>query len=223
MVANQYISEEQRSFIDKLDPRKVIPHLGEQLLGIETKTEKDSSKVNYIVKRYSKPTFTEEFVSMLKNILYGYINDVTSFSLYDDEKITMRVKNIGLELNTFFAIQGNDHYISDDTWEKVLRINDSAEKWTKFNINWDYNKPVTSEMIQYVKNYEENVDQEVVLMQVASGVRRLIESCFRRSTTMPDSYGMMASILNQTRDETVNMQNQGQQVPYQVTQDQPRW
>jgi len=54
-----------------------------------------------------------------------------------------------------------------------------------------------------VKDFTENSDQEVIFDKLSGILRRLIESCYRRSFTMPDSqYGQLLSILNQVHNET---------------------
>lgn len=218
MVSNNSgFSTEGSSFIQELDPRKVIPLICDQLLGIQVKQEQDGNILKTTAKRYSKPIFTEEFVSQIRHTLFGYINDVTSFSLYKEEDIARRMKNLGKELVTLFAIAGNDHYISEQTWQSILIIHDAKNDGTKEKgwakwLKWDYDKPVTYEMISYVKNMDENVDQEVTFMQVSSQLRRIIESVYRRSTLMPDSYGMMPSLINNTHSESYQANKQMQQL-----------
>jgi hypothetical protein len=221
MVSNQTgLVSDNSSFIQELDPRKLIPIICNQLLGIHEKTERDGNKEVLIIKRYSKPTFTEEFVSDIRHTLYGYINDVTSFSRYEEESISLRIKHLGKELVTLFAIKGNDHFISEQTWQLILKINDSKESWKEFKIGWEYDKPVTYEMISYVKDFDENVDQEVTFMQVSSQLRRIIDSVYRRSVVMPDNYGMMPSLINNTHSESYNATRNMQQQAAMIQQQQ---
>lgn len=211
-----YGQEAQKSLINELDPRKEIPRICEELLGIFTNIDTETGKRVITVKRSSRPLFAEEFVSLVKHTLFGYVNNVNSFTKYDDNAISFRMKNIRREIHLLFATHGNDYYISEKTWQQILKIHDSGDNiqnnektqkisgWVKFGIDWKYDNPVTNEMVSYVKDYQENNDQEIIFTMTTGMIGRLIDSNFRRSMIMPDNYGMMASLLNNTRDESYN-------------------
>lgn len=208
-------AQDRASIIERLNPTKIIPRISEQLLGIRKEANQNASQVTVRTIRYNKPLFTEEFVRLIDHELYGYVNNVTTFTKYTTENIRLRIVNIGIDLNTLLATKGNDGYISEDTWDFVLRIHESGERdeknklissgWQKFGINWTYDSPVTQDMIKPIKDFDENADQEVVFSNVANQCRHLIESCYRRSSEMPDKYyGMTSNLISETTMERSN-------------------
>lgn len=219
MVAPSYAQyDAQKSIIEELDPRKDIHKITEQLLGIFVITEQDSGKVKVTQKRLNRPLFSEEFVSHVKFTLFSYMNNTNAFSKYDPDAIKIRMLNISAEIVELFATHGNDEYISQKTWLKILKIHDSTDGiegnskqqvksgWEQFGIKWTYDSPVTSEMVSYVKEFDEEEDQAVIFMNATRSICRTVESVFRRSLEMPDSYGMFTSALAGMRNENYSQQ-----------------
>lgn len=206
---------DRNSIIERLDPSKQIPLIIEHLLGIRAvrKQSGAESSVSYI--RYNKPTFTEEYIRVLEHQLSGYVNAIFTFSRFEPNEVKTRIRNIGLDINRSFAIKGNDNYISDASWSRILKIHDkkenkdSASGWIKHNINWSYDKPVTMEMLVYVKDFDETCDQDVIFSQISHQIRRMIEASYRRSLGLTDELGMMTSVLaGTTQERNVISQNQ---------------
>lgn len=219
-----YGSVDRMSMIDRLDPSTKIPLIIEQLLGIRRVHLQSGSATTIKNIRYNKPTFTEEFIRQLEHSLYGYVNTMFNFSKFDEKQINMRILHIGENLNRLFGTHGNDNFISDKTWAVIMKIHDKKVKetidgkeilvsgWHKLGIKWEYNEPVTMEMLENgVKDFDEICDQDVIMGQINGQIRRMIETSYKRSSTLSDELGMMTSVLKNTSNETNNM-NQTQQV-----------
>lgn len=223
---NPYQNYDRNSIIERLDPAKQIPIIIEHLLGIRAVSKRSGADntVSYI--RYNKPTFTEEYIRVLEHQLSGYVNAIFTFSRFEVNEVRMRIRNIGLDINRSFAIKGNDNYVSDQSWASIMKIHDKKENnlsgWVKHGIKWEYNQPVTMEMLIYVKDFDETCDQDVIFTQVGHQIRRMIEASYRRSLGLTDELGMMTSVLAGTTQER-NVTSQSQQLDPNVQLPTQQW
>lgn len=221
-----YGNYDRNSIIERLDASKNIPIIVEHLLGIRIVNSRSGAKVETNTVRFNQPTFTEEFVRMVEHQLNGYVNSIFTFSRFEPEAIQMRIRNIGKSITRLFALTGNDHFISENSWKRIMAIHD--KKWIdpkdkteksgwctpSININWDYNKPVTMEMLSLVKDFDEDCDQDIIFEQISHQMRRMIDASYRRSSSLSDELGMMTSVLAGTTQER-NVTSSSQQVEQQ--------
>lgn len=223
-----YGNYDRNSIIERLDASKNIPVIVEHLLGIRIVNSRSGAKVETTTIRFNQPTFTEEFVRMVEHQLNGYVNSLFTFTKFDPEAIQMRIRNIGLSITRLFALTGNDHFISESSWKKIMKVHDN--KWTdpvskvelsgwsnpNIKISWDYNKPVTMEMLSLIKDFDEDCDQDVIFEQISHHMRRMIDASYRRSSSLSDELGMAFSVLagtTQERNVTSSTQQMEQQPP----------
>lgn len=209
--------QDRSSLIERFNPEPIIQPIIDQLLGIKTVRVRSGSTEQFTRSRYSKPMFAEEYVRVIEGILYGYVNNVTSFTKYDPEQIRLKLENAFKAQGSSLATDGDDNFISQETWKTILAIHESGyyEKqngkdvfvsgWNRFNINWTYDSPVTADMLIGVKDPSEVVGQEVTFELVAQSIRSAIHSCFNRSLEMPDKrYGMTTNLVGETTIEKNN-------------------
>lgn len=211
--------QDRSSIIERFNPEPIIQPIVDQLLGIKTVKTRSGSSEQLLRSRYSKPLFAEEYVRVVEGILYGYVNNVTSFTKYQPEQIRLKLENAFKAQGSSLATDGDDNYISQETWKRILAIHESGEYvlnettktkvfssgWNRFNVNWSYDSPVTADMLIGVKDPDEVVGQEVTFELVAQSVRSAIHSCFNRSLEMPDKkYGMTTNLVGETTMEKNN-------------------
>lgn len=214
-IIRQYNTPQDRaSLIERFDPTPIIAPIVEQLLGIRTIVNRTGTEVKVSYKRYNQPIFTEEYVRVIEGILRGSVNNVTSFSKFSKEEIRLRVINMFQTHGDSIGTMGNDHYISQETWQQVLAIHESGKLteepkdgkfvsgWLRWGIDWNYNSPVTFDMITHLKDFSEQVGQEVTFSIIAQTIRTNIMGCLNRSLEMPDGYyGMTTNLIGETTVE----------------------
>lgn len=220
--------QDRSSLIERFNPEPIIQPIVDQLLGIKTIRSRSGSAEQFIRSRYSKPLFAEEYVRVVEGILYGYVNNVTSFTKYEPEQIRLKLENAFKAQGSSLATDGDDSFISQETWKRILAIHESGEYetdngkrifrsgWNRFNVNWTYDSPVTADMLIGVKDPDEVVGQEVTFELVAQSIRSAVHSCFNRSLEMPDKrYGMTTNLVGETTIEKNNNTTGDQQAVQQ--------
>lgn len=224
------MTEQNKSVVTELDPNKEINRMCEHLLGITTVNERDNTNGMQVTvtKRLSRPFFTEEYVNHLRYILFSYLNNVNAFTRFEDKSIDIMCNNISRAITDSLATDGDKDFISHDTWMRILAIHDSGDKqtgnvktqkvsgWLLQGVDWNYNKPVTKEMVDYCKILDEESDQIIIFELVRGATVRLIKSVYNRSLQMPDNFGMSWSGLQGMRSESMN--NNGQPLPMLMPQ-----
>lgn len=207
--------QDRSSLVERFDPTPIITPIIEQMLGIRTVVSQDTTKRVFTYKRNNQPIFTEEYTRVIEGILRGAVNNVVSFSKFDKEEIRLRVINMFKTHGDSLATMGNDHFISQQTWRRILEVHESGKYvdenkvvhsgWERFNITWDYNSPVTYDMVEDIKDFDEQVGQEVTFSIIAQTIRTNIAACLNRSLAMPDNYyGMMTNLVGETTVEQNN-------------------
>jgi hypothetical protein len=201
--------QDRSSLIERFDPTPVIKPLIEQLLGIQMNSNKSASSTITTYKRVSRPMFSEEYVRVIEGILRGSVNNVISFSKFTPEQIRLRNINMFMTHGDSIGLEGNKHFISEETWQRVLDIHESGKNdkgegsgWSRYGIEWKYDSPVTYDMVRSIKDHEELVGQEVDFAILAQNIRGLITACIHRSLEMPDGkYGMTSNLIGETTIE----------------------
>jgi len=218
--------QDRSSLIERFNPEPIIQPIIEQMLGIKTTKSRSGSSEIVTRRRYSKPIFTEEYTRVIEGILYGYVNNVTSFTKFKSEEIRLKLMNAFMAQGFSLATDGDDNFISQQTWKRILDIHESKyvvtedgkevlkSGWNRFNVNWSYDDPVTSDMLVGVKDPDEVVGQEATFELIAQSMRASIHSCFNRSVEMPNGqYGMTTDLIKETTIEKNSNQvsNTGEQ------------
>ena len=218
--------QDRSSLIERFNPEPIIQPIIDQMLGIKSTKAQSGSSITVIRSRYSKPIFTEEFTRVVEGILYGYVNNVTSFTKFSAEEIRLKLMNAFMAQGFSLATDGDDNFISQQTWKRILDIHESKyvveengkevikSGWYRFGVNWTYDSPVTTDMLIGVKDPDEVVGQEATFELIAQSLRASIHSCFNRSVSMPDNkYGMTTDLIKETTIEknTNAVSNNGEQ------------
>lgn len=207
--------EQNKSVVTELDPVKEINRICEHLLGISIVTDRDNSGQQKIyTKRLSRPFFTEEYVNHIRYILFSYLNNINAFTRFEDKTIETMCNNISRAVTDSLANDGDKDFISHKTWMRILAIHDSNDNikgnfntqkisgWSKHGVDWQYDKPVTKEMVDYCKDLDEEADQVIIFELIRGSMSRLIKSVYNRSLRMHNNYGMSWSGLQGMRSES---------------------
>lgn len=195
------------------NPSKEVDRLMLTFLGLGfSQSKKDGKKVVRIF-RNNKPTFTDEFVRNLIKDILQFVNYTTQVSRSTDKRIKRHVGNYLVALSRSLAAQGDDNYISDNTWSKILEIHHAKFEdedgnmqngWLRFGVEWDYDQPVRFEMLKYnVKDFTEEVDQAMDFKRIIRSLAPFLEASLSKSFSGEnDAMGMTVSALGQIRSET---------------------
>lgn len=212
-------SENRSSILDSISPQGDIDKILSNLLGLKTVPRNEKGKTIYISVRASKPEFTEEYVRDLASDLSQFLNFTVQVSRFEQRKINQKVGHYLLSLTQDLATHGDDNYISDDTWHKILAVHEQyividgeqRSGWYRFGINWTYNSPVTFDMIKLVKDFDEEKDQGVKFSKHISTFGTLIEASLSKSFSSQFSdNGMIARLLGEVRTESSTLRNEEQ-------------
>ena len=220
-ISQSYNPPDGASILEIVNPEKEVQSLMLSFLGLSLRTKTQNNKKITYYSRDNKPTFTDEYVRNLMKDVKQFVNFTTQISRYDDERIKKHVGQYLLALKSSLCTQGDDHFISDRTWSRVLEVYNSVyeveetdEKgntsvatyngWKQFGIDWDYDEPVRFEMLQFgIKNFEEEVDQVFDFKRVIRALAPFIEGSLNKSFAgKHDAMGMFISTLGEMRTET---------------------
>ena len=209
------------SILEAIDPQKDVDDIVYRILGLERRYSVEGSKTKMYIKRVNKPDFTDEYARQLGNDLKSFLNYTIQVSRFTDEVINRQVGNFLLELLNDLCTHGDDHYISDATWKRVLQIHDSKfidenqreqSGWYKFGIEWNYDKPITNDMISLVKNSDEEVDQSIKFGKILKEFGAIILASFNKSySSNGEQLGMVLQALGEMRQERIAVREQPQE------------
>jgi len=155
---------------------------------------KSAHKGNTIVVRQRPPRFTDEFTEETVMVLRSFSNPVTAQTDWGVDDIKLHLRDMGHSLIEFFATKGDDNYISEYSWAKIIdkhRTGKTVEQgknqiyvsgWYKdLNYNWDRHKPVSIQMLQSVKDRDEDADQFIVMREIFWQIYPFLDASLRRS------------------------------------------
>jgi hypothetical protein len=212
-----YAPPDGASILEALNPARELHGLMLTFLGLTSETHRQNGKAVTTLTRNNKPTFTDEFVRNLIKDIQQFVNLTTQVSRFEDKRIKQHVGQYLLALKSSLATQGDDHFISDDTWRQILEIyhakfqtkNEKGELeavngWKRFGISWDYDRPVRYEMLLYgVKDVKEEVDQSFDFKRLIRALAPFLEASLNKSFSgNMDSTGMLLRSLGEMRTET---------------------
>lgn len=211
--------EDRSSLLDSINPEADIDKIMTNLLGIKVMPKIEKGQKIYFSRRVSKPEFSEEYIRDLTSDLARFLNFTVQVSRFEQKKINKKVGSYLLALGQDFATHGDDNYVSDDTWQKILDIHDqkfivnNEEKsgWVQFGINWSYNQPVTFDMIRLVKDFDEEKDQSVKFSKHIATFGTIIEASLNKSFSKDFAEnGMIARLLGEVRTESTTLRHEEQ-------------
>src|SRR6056297_763810 len=174
------------SILKLADTRDIIEHIFYDLCGLKKIKRGD----NYYIIRITKPKMTYEFVNDLQTLLFTQSNKITARTDYT----SMRLGNFFMlksdTLCDHFAIHGFANMITNSAWRQIKELakpdldaesyqddngnNFKPNFWkTKHNIHWEYDLPVSSDMLEIIK---EEYDLEGEEAGQASELRELFWS-----------------------------------------------
>lgn len=193
-----------------MDSSKEIQDILYSILGLQINEEFRNGRIVRVISRQNKPLFTDEYARNICGDLRGFLNFTVQVSRFDDIEIIKKVRYYLIRLATSFATHGDDAYISDASWHKILDIHTNETNaagvhngWEKFGIMWSYNDPCTSEMLNYVKDVNEEADQAVEFDRLLSVFSSIIHASFNKSfSPNPQTAGMLLGSMTQIRTES---------------------
>jgi hypothetical protein len=205
---------DKNSILESINPFNDIETIQNQLLGLRKVTQKDGGSVKTYYRRIAKPLFTDQYVYSLVEDLSLLLNFTVQVSIFKEQQINKKVANYLLSLNHNLGTHGDDAYISDDSWDKIMEIHQQkytveingvpklVSGWFKFDITWDYDKPVTSDMLKKVKDEKEEVDQNTIFEKIRATYSTIIHASLNKSYSGDaDTMGMLIASMAEMRKE----------------------
>lgn len=200
------------SMLQFLNPKEDIDDILYLLLGLQKKNKliAGTNTRQIVYERVNKPIFSDEYSRSISADLRSFLNYTVQVSRFDNVEIRKKVGNYLKKLLRSFATHGDDAYISTNTWRKMIDIYESETDtngtfigWKKFGINWSYNDPVGSEMIDKIKDLDEEMDQSVIFDKLISTFGSIIHASFNKSfSPHPETAGMLLGSMTQIRSES---------------------
>lgn len=223
----QYSPPDKGSILEYINSSSDIVNIVNDMLGLNIYYMNEKGQVRTVVTRVSKPLFTREYVMQLAQDLHIFLNFTVQVSKFDQAKINMKMKNYLLALLKHLNTHGDDNYISNDTWQKILAIHQDyyilddknrtkLSGWQRFGFNWDINKPVDFGMMYFVKDFTEEVDQVIDFSKVIATFSAIIEASFNKSySSANNDFGMLLRTLGEMRTEsTVLKEKEKEKKPF---------
>jgi len=188
------LTHDPTSILKLSDTREVIENIFYDLCGLKKITRGDNT---YII-RITKPKTTYEFANDLQTLLFTQSNKVTARTDYT----AMRLGNFfALKSDTLcdhFAIHGFNAFITEKAWKAIkelARINPSETPdsngytpnlWqTKYGIHWEYDLPVSQDMLEIVKEQndlsQEEAGQSAELRELFWSIMIFLEGSLNKS------------------------------------------
>jgi hypothetical protein len=200
------------SILDSINPEADVIRIINNFLGLKISVKVNGGTRTTSIVRVNKPEFTDEFVQNIGSDLYQLLNFTIQVSRFQDKDIKQKVGKFLLSLTKDFATHGDDNYISDETWARIIEVHNSelTEKgagkgWDKHGINWRYNDPVNYDMIRYVKDFREEVDQIVKFRKYIVTIGAIVNASFNKSfSSNHNELGMVLRAIREIRTETNN-------------------
>jgi hypothetical protein len=198
-----------------INPKDDIIAFQNDLLGIEVVTYKDGGQYKTEIKRINKPVFTDEAVKELTRHIKSSLNFTVQVTRFTEDQIKDQMCSLLKTTNLWLNTIGNDHYISDAVWDKIIDIHehkvDSLSGWTQFGINWKYNSPVTFDMLKRIELKQQEVenDQTVVFGHILSELKIMSLASLNKSIAIDGKQiqGQLLKAFTDSHSETTTIQS----------------
>lgn len=181
-----------QSLFSVLETKDTVSELLQYMLGIEILSSKDGNKAIVTAKRTNAPIFTEEYTRWLIQDIRSFSNNITTYTHFENDEIKIKIDSYLESLHLDMAVHGDDHFISQNSWDKILEIHDMGitidpksniknSGWIIYNIDWSYNKPVTADMLNFIKDYDEEVDQGTKFERIFNVISTMCHAALNKS------------------------------------------
>ncbi len=160
----------------------------------------------HYIMRITKPKTTYEFANKMKTLLSMQSNKVTARTDYSAQRLSNFYMLKSDTLCDEFAIHGINHFITEKAWKKIKQLSNvdiTAEPlnverddgkivsfkpnyWkTQHNIIWEYDMPVSNDMLEIVKELEdlnaEEAGQAAELRELFWSIMVFLEGSLNKS------------------------------------------
>jgi hypothetical protein len=188
--------------LDQINSEREVIRMINNFLGIAIVEAESNGMRKMVNRRICRPTFTYEFTHQLKGLIDGFLNFAIQVSRWEAVTINTHLNRVGNHLTLFLATSGDDNYISEESWNKIIEIQRSEGGWRKFNITWDYDNPVTYPMLTLVRELDEEADQDIFFSLVVKEVLALIQGSMNKGFAMThDSMGQLPKLMSEIKQE----------------------
>lgn len=209
-VNAQYTQQQDNtSLLEYLNSREDIAEILNYMLGLQVITVISGGRPMQRIVRVNRPLFTDEYTRNIVGDLRAFLNFTIQVTRFDKREIVLKVSNYLRKLVMSLCTHGDDAYISELTWQKILDIHESEMKdnkpagWETFDISWSYDDPVNSEMVLLVKDFNEERDQAVEFDRIVSKFSSMIHASFNKSFSPNDTTaGMLLGSMKEIRTES---------------------
>jgi hypothetical protein len=213
---NQYIpNQDKGSILEYINPQSDVVNIINNMLGLHVVYSKEKNKeggIKILTTRISKPEFTKEYVMGLAKDLNVFLNFTIQVSKFGEEKVNTKMRNYMLALAKDLCTDADDNFISNNSWQKILNIHHDGmtdkngqfhSGWERFGIIWKINDPVDYQMLQLVKDFQEEVDQVIKYEKISATLSAIIEASFNKSSSVrSQEVGMLLLALGEMRSES---------------------
>lgn len=197
---------DKTGILDSIDSSRIIYEIQLKFLGLERVTKSDGTSTSTKTKRNNKPIFTEEYTREFITNFLAVLNYTVQASRFDKEQINDKMYRLMSSMRSSLATKGEDHYISDKLWDRILEIQE-ANGWELIGIDWKYDQPVSSRIVSYLKKLPEfrceRVNQTSVFESITSYADPLIHASINKSWATKEHIGMLLQMLTDTHRETI--------------------
>lgn len=199
------------SMLQFLNPSQDIDRILLEMLGLQLNISRIGQNQKTELVRVNKPLFTDEFSRNLSSDLRSFLNYNVQVSRFGEEDILLKMRFYMKRLVYSLATHGDDAYISSVTWKKIMDIHNDRDKedqkiksgWEKFGILWEFNLPVTSDMVDLVKDRGEEQDQAIEFDRLLSRYGAMIHASFNKSySPAANKAGMLLDSMTEMRTES---------------------
>jgi hypothetical protein len=204
--------DDKGSVLESLNPRDDVSRIIFSLLGLAQKQIGLKSMNNQRVEleRISPPIFSYEYTFQLATQLEGALNYTVQFTRWTEDRIKRITLDSCMAIMKDMAIRGNDNYVSERTWQMIKSIHESSidssgnhNGWSKFGIKWSFNDPVYFQMIELVKDSNEETEQTLVFAKQLEMIKMVIEASLSKGYADKDSQkGGMMSLIGDIKQES---------------------
>jgi len=209
--------------MDLLETYPIIRRIMMNMAGVERRNVNGS----YQLFREKPPQFTDEFVKDLGTKLMMHANQVTSYTCLKEDQIKSYLKHRIDALITMVFTIGRDHYISYESWKKIIDIH---KKKIEINLykgseitgkkkvsgwydhidrDWKPENITSQEMLKVVRDRDERGDYNTVAGELWLDVFNFLQSAAYLSREVDGGFGnLQAHSQNSQRIDQVSSQGQ---------------
>lgn len=212
--------------LELIESDKIIEDIFVKMSGLQ-RTERQG-QVFWI--RARQPMFSDDYTLFIISTLRTYSNPVTTLTTWTKEEINKRLEGIMSSLLDNITMHGNDNFISQATWKKIItkhrqfqiikvvEADDVVKEYKvsgwyeELNQDWNENAPVTSMMVHQTKDPLETFEQSDIFSVIWESAFIFIDASLRRSLedlTLQYNNGMKSKSMPQQTNPQAQQQQGG--------------